>query len=157
MPSTRKYAGETAANLHPSLGKEVDALRRLGLADDGVPGRELLRYQQAQHLPHLDLGETLEELVLHQNGQLGIIHERTARIPGFLRDVKACSLTRHGLVRILVLMADILVFGAHPDDPEFGMGAGMVKFVRSGASVALCVLTRESPAPSVPRNSASGK
>ena len=39
-------------------------------------------------------------------------------------------------------MADILVIGAHPDDAEFGMGASMVKFVRSGASVALCVLTR---------------
>lgn len=39
-------------------------------------------------------------------------------------------------------MADILVFGAHPDDAEFGMGASMVKFVRSGASVAVCVLTR---------------
>ncbi len=39
-------------------------------------------------------------------------------------------------------MADILVFGAHPDDAEFGMGASMVKFVRSGLSVALCVLTR---------------
>lgn len=44
--------------------------------------------------------------------------------------------------RIFVLMADILVFGAHPDDAEFGMGASMVKFVRSGATVALCVLTR---------------
>jgi N-acetylglucosamine malate deacetylase 1 len=43
---------------------------------------------------------------------------------------------------IFLLMADILVFGAHPDDAEFGMGASMVKFVRSGASVALCVLTR---------------
>jgi N-acetylglucosamine malate deacetylase 1 len=39
-------------------------------------------------------------------------------------------------------MADILVFGAHPDDAEFGMGASMVKFVRCGASVAVCVLTR---------------
>jgi N-acetylglucosamine malate deacetylase 1 len=39
-------------------------------------------------------------------------------------------------------VADILVFGAHPDDAEFGMGASMVKFVRSGASVAVCVLTR---------------
>jgi bacillithiol biosynthesis deacetylase BshB1 len=42
----------------------------------------------------------------------------------------------------MVPMADILVFGAHPDDAEFGMGASMVKFVRSGASVAVCVLTR---------------
>ena len=47
-----------------------------------------------------------------------------------------------GREAIFLLMADILVFGAHPDDAEFGMGASMVKFVRSGASVALCVLTR---------------
>jgi N-acetylglucosamine malate deacetylase 1 len=39
-------------------------------------------------------------------------------------------------------MADVLVFGAHPDDAEFGMGASIVKFVRCGVSVALCVLTR---------------
>ena len=44
-------------------------------------------------------------------------------------------------------MADILVFGAHPDDAEFGMGASIVKFVRGAgggarASVAVCVLTR---------------
>lgn len=39
-------------------------------------------------------------------------------------------------------MADVLVFGAHPDDAEFGMGASMVKMVRSGVSVAVCVLTR---------------
>ena len=39
-------------------------------------------------------------------------------------------------------VADILVFGAHPDDAEFGMGASMVKFVRGGASLAVCVLTR---------------
>jgi bacillithiol biosynthesis deacetylase BshB1 len=39
-------------------------------------------------------------------------------------------------------MADILVFGAHPDDAEFGMGASMVKFARSGTSIAVCVLTR---------------
>lgn len=51
-------------------------------------------------------------------------------------------MTDSGRSRILGEMADILVFGAHPDDAEFGMGASMVKFVRSGASVALCVLTR---------------
>lgn len=39
-------------------------------------------------------------------------------------------------------MADILAFGAHPDDVEFGMGASMVKFARSGLSLAICVLTR---------------
>jgi LmbE family N-acetylglucosaminyl deacetylase len=39
-------------------------------------------------------------------------------------------------------MADILVFGAHPDDAEFGMGASMVKFIKAGASVTVCVLTR---------------
>jgi N-acetylglucosamine malate deacetylase 1 len=52
------------------------------------------------------------------------------------------SLTATGGAAIFQCMADILVFGAHPDDAEFGMGASMVKFVRSGASVALCVLTR---------------
>ena len=39
-------------------------------------------------------------------------------------------------------MAEILAFGAHPDDVEFGMGASIVKFARSGLSVAICVLTR---------------
>jgi LmbE family N-acetylglucosaminyl deacetylase len=39
-------------------------------------------------------------------------------------------------------MASILVFGPHPDDAEFGMGASMVKFVRSGESVSICVLCR---------------
>ena len=39
-------------------------------------------------------------------------------------------------------MADILVFGAHPDDVEFGMGASLVKFVRGGASACVSVLTR---------------
>jgi bacillithiol biosynthesis deacetylase BshB1 len=43
---------------------------------------------------------------------------------------------------MLDVMADILVFGAHPDDAEFGMGASMAKFVKGGASVAVCVLTR---------------
>src|SRR5512136_545812 len=39
-------------------------------------------------------------------------------------------------------MADVLAFGAHPDDVEFGMGASLVKFARSGRAVAVCVLTR---------------
>jgi len=53
------------------------------------------------------------------------------------------SLTPRGTARIFFAeMADILVFGAHPDDAEFGMGASMVKFARAGASVAVCVLTR---------------
>jgi bacillithiol biosynthesis deacetylase BshB1 len=51
-------------------------------------------------------------------------------------------LTACDTARIFLLMADILVFGAHPDDAEFGMGASMVKFARAGATVAVCVLTR---------------
>jgi bacillithiol biosynthesis deacetylase BshB1 len=51
-------------------------------------------------------------------------------------------LTPRGQPRIFMPMAEILVFGAHPDDAEFGMGASLVKFVRSGASVAVCVLSR---------------
>jgi N-acetylglucosamine malate deacetylase 1 len=43
---------------------------------------------------------------------------------------------------IFVFMADVLIFGPHPDDAEFGMGASMVKFVRSGESVSICVLCR---------------
>lgn len=39
-------------------------------------------------------------------------------------------------------MADILVFGAHPDDAEFGMGASIAGFTRRGFSVAVCVLSR---------------
>ncbi len=39
-------------------------------------------------------------------------------------------------------MTDILVFGAHPDDAEFGMGATIVKLVSERKSVAICVLTR---------------
>lgn len=39
-------------------------------------------------------------------------------------------------------MVDILVFGAHPDDAEFGMGASILKFREQGKSVLICVLTR---------------
>ena len=39
-------------------------------------------------------------------------------------------------------MMEVLVFGAHPDDAEFGMGASIVKFVDEGARVSICVLTR---------------
>jgi LmbE family N-acetylglucosaminyl deacetylase len=46
------------------------------------------------------------------------------------------------MTNILAPMADILVFGPHPDDAEFGMGASMVKFVRSGETVSICVLCR---------------
>ena len=39
-------------------------------------------------------------------------------------------------------MTDILVFGAHPDDAEFGMGATIVKLASEGKSIAICVLTK---------------
>ena len=39
-------------------------------------------------------------------------------------------------------MIDILIFGAHPDDAEFGMGASMLKFLDRGYSLAECILTR---------------
>lgn len=39
-------------------------------------------------------------------------------------------------------MADILVFGAHPDDAEFGMGATIVKLASEGKSVVVCILTK---------------
>jgi bacillithiol biosynthesis deacetylase BshB1 len=38
--------------------------------------------------------------------------------------------------------ARILVFGAHPDDVEFGMGGSVLSFIDRGARVAICVLTR---------------
>ncbi len=38
--------------------------------------------------------------------------------------------------------ARILVFGAHPDDVEFGMGGSILAFVDQGAAVSICVLTR---------------
>lgn len=39
-------------------------------------------------------------------------------------------------------MVDILVFGPHPDDAEFAMGASLLKFIREGRTATLCVLTR---------------
>jgi LmbE family N-acetylglucosaminyl deacetylase len=39
-------------------------------------------------------------------------------------------------------MSGILIFGAHPDDVEFGMGASVLKFVDQGETVSICVLTR---------------
>jgi N-acetylglucosamine malate deacetylase 1 len=39
-------------------------------------------------------------------------------------------------------MSGILIFGAHPDDVEFGMGASLLKFVDQGETVSICVLTR---------------
>lgn len=37
---------------------------------------------------------------------------------------------------------DLLVFGAHPDDAEIGMGATIAKHTASGARVGICDLTR---------------
>ncbi len=39
-------------------------------------------------------------------------------------------------------MVDIVAFGAHPDDLEFGMGGALVRMVREGLSVTEVVLTR---------------
>ena len=38
-------------------------------------------------------------------------------------------------------MVDVLVFSAHPDDAEFGMGATLTKLRAQGHSLAICVLT----------------
>lgn len=38
-------------------------------------------------------------------------------------------------------MVDVLVFSAHPDDAEFGMGATLIKLKEQGLSLAICVLT----------------
>ena len=32
-------------------------------------------------------------------------------------------------------MVDILVFGPHPDDAEFAMGASLLKFIREGRTI----------------------
>lgn len=37
---------------------------------------------------------------------------------------------------------DILIFGAHPDDAEIGMGATIAKHTRAGLKVGICDLTR---------------
>lgn len=39
-------------------------------------------------------------------------------------------------------MVDILIFGAHPDDAEFGMGGSIIKFLHQKKTVAFCVLTQ---------------
>ncbi len=38
-------------------------------------------------------------------------------------------------------MADFLIFSAHPDDAEFGMGGTILKLIDEGFEVAVCVLT----------------
>ena len=37
---------------------------------------------------------------------------------------------------------DILAFGPHPDDVEFGTGASLLKFISEGKSAALCILSK---------------
>lgn len=44
-------------------------------------------------------------------------------------------------------MVDVVCVGAHPDDVEIGMGATVVKMVRSGQSVAIIDLTDGEPTP----------
>ncbi|MDP2180943.1 MAG: bacillithiol biosynthesis deacetylase BshB1 [Actinomycetota bacterium] len=44
-------------------------------------------------------------------------------------------------------MVDVVCIGAHPDDVEIGMGATIVKMVRSGLSVAIVDLTDGEPTP----------
>ncbi len=36
---------------------------------------------------------------------------------------------------------DILIFGAHPDDAEIGMGATIYKHTNAGYRVVICYLT----------------
>ena len=76
----RRLARQAAADLHPSLHQQVDALRRLGLADDQRARGELLALQQGEHAPQLHIREALEKLVLHEYGEQGIVHDREARI-----------------------------------------------------------------------------
>lgn len=40
------------------------------------------------------------------------------------------------------MKADIVAFGAHPDDLEFAVGASLIKFVDSGYKTAMIVLTK---------------
>lgn len=44
-------------------------------------------------------------------------------------------------------MADVICFGAHPDDVEIGMGATVAKMVRAGLDVLLADLTDGEPTP----------
>ncbi|MEW6365897.1 MAG: PIG-L family deacetylase [Acidobacteriota bacterium] len=39
-------------------------------------------------------------------------------------------------------MSDVVAFGAHPDDLEFGMGGALVRMAREGVSITEVVLTR---------------
>ena len=77
----RRLARQAAADLHPSLHEQVHALRRLGLADDGLARGELLALQQGEHAPKLFVRESLKELVLHEDGKQRFVHDREARIP----------------------------------------------------------------------------
>jgi N-acetylglucosamine malate deacetylase 1 len=39
-------------------------------------------------------------------------------------------------------LGGILIFGAHPDDVEFGMGGSLLRFIEQGVEVSICVLSR---------------